>query len=168
MGLDQYLEVRQYVPRKVYNTDTQDYETNPNYDVLIKDSFAPGLNQYAEFAGGTIAMNVAQWRKANQIHRWFVEEIQAGEDDCGEHYVPHEKLVELGVIIDQILDIPAGTEERNALAEELLPVEHGFFFGSYEYDEYYFDQLEYTLKVINHLTRNEEYAKLSFYYSSSW
>jgi len=168
MGLDQYLEARQYVSRKVYNKEAQDYEANPRYETLVADNFPKGLSKFADFAGGSVSMVVGKWRKANQIHRWFVENIQDGEDDCGEYMVTQEELGELGLIIDQILDVPAGTEERIAVAEELLPVEQGFFFGSYEYGEYYFEQLEYTLQLIKHLAQSEDFDKLSFYYSSSW
>ena len=35
------------------------------------------------------------WRKANHIHQWFVENIQDGNDDCREYYVPRERLKEL-------------------------------------------------------------------------
>ena len=32
-----------------------------------------------------IIEQVGYWRKANQIHNWFVENVQDGEDDCCYH-----------------------------------------------------------------------------------
>jgi hypothetical protein len=36
-------------------------------------------------------------------------------------------------------------------ADELLPTEGGFFFGGTEYDEYYFQDLEYTQRRLTEL-----------------
>ena len=27
---------------------------------------------------------IASWRKANAIHKWFVDNVQDGVDDCGD------------------------------------------------------------------------------------
>ena len=37
---------------------------------------------------------VGYWRKANQIHKWFVDNVQDGVDDCGEYKVTKEQLIE--------------------------------------------------------------------------
>lgn len=47
---------------------------------------------------------VGYWRKANQIHNWFVQNIQNGEDDCGNYSVDKEKLQELLETINKILN----------------------------------------------------------------
>lgn len=44
------------------------------------------------------------WRKANQIHNWFVQNVQSGEDDCGMYLVSKEKLQELVDICKEIVD----------------------------------------------------------------
>ena len=38
---------------------------------------------------------IIYWRKANAIHKWFVENVQEGVDDCGEYEVTVEQLTEL-------------------------------------------------------------------------
>lgn len=99
------------------------------------------------------------WRKANQIHRWFVENVQNGDDNCAMYYVDRSDLIELKSICEKVL-------EDKELANELLPTGRGFFFGSVEYDEWYFDDLEYTVEKIDELMKNENY---DFYkYQSSW
>ena len=42
-----------------------------------------------------IEEDVAYWRKANQIHNWFVENVQDGKDDGDEYDVSKEQLQEL-------------------------------------------------------------------------
>ena len=52
-------------------------------------------------------------------------------------------------------------------AEELLPVQAGFFFGGYEYDEWYFQYLKNTVEMIDKLLK-EVPEDWDFYYRSSW
>ena len=51
-------------------------------------------------------------------------------------------------------------------AEELLPTTSGFFFGSTEYDEYYFEELERTEKELTELLRDKTWDYLE--YQASW
>ena len=100
------------------------------------------------------------WRKANAIHNWFVNNCQYGEDDCHPHEVTEEQLIELKNLCKQVI-------ESNNLAKELLPTQSGFFFGSIEYDEYYFESLSYTIKQINELL-NSNFKYDWYEYCSSW
>lgn len=50
-----------------------------------------------------ITEEVAYWRKANAIHKWFVDNIQDGVDDCKEYYVSKEKLKELLKTVNTVL-----------------------------------------------------------------
>jgi hypothetical protein len=47
--------------------------------------------------GGSVFVTatVGYWRKANQVHRWFVENVQDGVDDCGRYEVTRDQLEEL-------------------------------------------------------------------------
>lgn len=49
-----------------------------------------------------IETNIAYWRKANQVHNWFVEVCGGGEDECQDIYVDKEKLEELLAICKEI------------------------------------------------------------------
>lgn len=107
------------------------------------------------------------WRKANAIHQWFVENVQEGKDDCREYYVSEDKLKELLDICNQIKANPT-------LAPELLPTQGGFFFGSTDYDEYYWDDIDLTISIIENaiqdreVVNDKEYIRGDIYYSSSW
>ena len=46
---------------------------------------------------------IGYWRKANQIHAWFVEHVQGGEDECNPHDVSREQLEELREVCRRVL-----------------------------------------------------------------
>lgn len=105
-------------------------------------------------------VKVGYWRKANAIHDWFVQNCQDGNDDCRESYVSIEQLEELRKICQMVLD-------NHALASEYLPTTSGFFFGSTEYDEWYFQDLQSTVEIIdNALSKIGD--EWTFTYQSSW
>lgn len=87
--------------------------------------------------GYTVQGTLYYWRKANEIHRWFVDTCQDGVDDCEEYEVHPEQLMDL---IDRCEQITVD----HSLAQDLLPTQGGFFFGSTDYDEWYFNDLEET------------------------
>jgi len=109
---------------------------------------------------------VGYWRKANQIHKWFVDNVQNGVDNCGEYLVKEDQLANLLETCKLILD------KDPSKASVLLPVQSGFFFGSTDYDQYYFKDLENTVKIIESLFEKDldggSYLEGDIYYSSSW
>lgn len=109
-----------------------------------------------------IIYEAAYWRKVNAIHNWFINNVQSEEDDCGLYTVSVEKLQEL----KNLCDIVRKNPDR---AEELLPTISGFFFGSTEYDEYYFNQLEYTSERLDAIiSLLQQFPSLTVSYYSSW
>ena len=46
---------------------------------------------------------VCYWRKANQIHKWFVDHVQNGVDDCGEYKVTEEQIDELRELCKELV-----------------------------------------------------------------
>jgi hypothetical protein len=177
MGLDMYLEARKYVgridwnkvPKRGLNDDTPvDFNDYLNEDfVAVKEIFPPELTKHTE-SGSYVAVNVGYWRKANQIHGWFVREVQNGVDDCKEYSVSREKLEELRDTVTKVLEGDKNT------ARELLPVTEGFFFGNYDeedgYDKWYEEQLFHTRDVLENIlnTVAKDNIDYEFYYSSSW
>ena len=108
-----------------------------------------------------IEFEIGYWRKANQIHDWFVQNVQEGKDDCSNYYVPLFKLKELKALCEEVLN-------DHSLAKEKLSPRKGFFFGTYEIDEYYFRDLENTLDILDKIFENPEHEVWSIYYHSSW
>lgn len=98
------------------------------------------------------------WRKANMIHRWFVDNIQKGIDDCDYYLLTKDNLETLKAICEK------------AIAEKdssLLPPVDGFFFGNTTLDEAYWSDIEDTSnqlsKVVNTFDKDRNY-----YYYSNW
>ncbi len=107
-----------------------------------------------------IEEEVMYWRKANAIHKWFVDNIQDGNDDCNEYIVPKSLLTQrLYTVVRDVL-------KNREMAETILPTTGGFFFGSTNYDYYYFNDLEYTKSVLEKIMQDKDC--LYYYYQSSW
>ena len=158
MGLDMYLWKEVYVGAEYAHRNMQ-------VDIDIrKDGTRLPINKNKLCY---ITEEAMYWRKANAIHNWFVQNVQDGTDDCGKYSVPIEKLIELRKTIKKVL-------RNHKKADELLPSTSGFFFGSTEYNSYYFDDLKETEEELFKLIK--EYKKLdestrfdvNFYYESSW
>lgn len=131
-------------------------------DEKMKESISKKYPEYSKLKPKEILFEFGYWRKANAIHNWFVENVQDGVDNCGNYYVSMEKLKDLLVLVKKVL-------KDKKKAEELLPTQSGFFFGETAYNEWYFEGLEYTKKMLEELFNNEKlYEGLDFEYSSSW
>ena len=154
MGLDMYLMKRIgiYAMYEFEQIDGTVYLTKEGHPIPIDTKKIAYITEQS-----------AYWRKANQIHKWFVDNVQDGKDDCGEYTVSLEQLQELVKTCKKVL-------KDHSKAEELLPTQSGFFFGGTEYGEYYFQDLKDTVKQIEPLLK-EEYPKgvyVTFTYQSSW
>lgn len=58
--------------------------------------------------------------------------------------------------------------EDPSVAQQLLPTQAGFFFGSYEYDEWYVKQIDETIEIIENLLATTNFDEEMIYYVSSW
>jgi hypothetical protein len=149
MGLDMYLDKRTYVKYWEHNGDD-------NYDVKVTKKGEPTNIQPKKVK--YIIEEAGYWRKANQIHKWFVENVQKGVDNCGDYYVSRENLYTL-------LKLCQTVKDDNSLAEILLPAASGFFFGGTEYDEWYFNDIDTTITILEEALED---TNADYYYSSSW
>jgi hypothetical protein len=154
MGLDMYLSKRTYVKR----WDHQ--KTERQHEVIVNRGGKPRGDIDSSRISEVIE-EVMYWRKANHIHKWFVDNVQDGVDDCKEHWVSEGKLQELLNICEKVL------ESKNS---DLLPPSDGFLFGGSEIDDYYYIEVADTIKTLTHeldLVR-ENKSSGDFYYQSSW
>jgi hypothetical protein len=184
MGLDMYLSKRFYVKNWNFMGPEELHEIN------IKKGGKPCPHiDTAKISH--IITEVAYWRKANQIHDWFVKKVQKGEDNCGEYWVSKAQLQELydtcvlvrdnsklkdgkienGYHFDGEKRIPNLEDgkiiEDPSVAKELLPTAAGFFFGGTDYDEYYMEDILNTITQLEPLVKDEN-DDCDFYYRSSW
>jgi hypothetical protein len=141
---------------------------------------------------------IATFRKCNQIHGWFLRNCIKDPDkwDGSKVKVSEEKLEELYSIVDAVLVksklrtgiVKNGTKYKKIFglcfkiprysigkkianpryAKKWLPCTQGFFFGSYDYDEFYLEQLEWVKsdleKVLMELAKGDYQA----YYWAWW
>ena len=152
-----YLSASKYVG----NWDHSNKEETEAYKKISK---AIGLNGFTceGSPSMTIDVTVAYWRKANSIHQWFVDNCAKGVDECQPIYVSRKDLEDLRDLVKDVLI------HRNK-ASVALPTASGFFFGSTEYDEWYWSDLEYTVKELDRVliqTFGDE--GVSFIYQASW
>jgi len=144
MGLDMFLKARRFL----------------RYDDEHRKSLKGEFKVPAEWDATEISFEVGYWRKANAIHKWFVDNIQRGIDNCGEYYVNKVDLESLRNLCLQVKDDPDK-------AQELLPTQGGFFFGDTAYDDGYLADLDHTITVIDSVL-NCENTDFDYYYTWSW
>ena len=143
MGLDMYLSAKRYLWEK----DREGIKVS-GFDI-------PAPLELCE-----VRCRAAYWRKANQIHGWFVRNVQDDVDDCGSYDVSRDDLQALVNLCRKVL-------ADRELAAELLPSTEGFFFGGYRYDDYYFNDLQRTADELGVLLEALD-DSWSFEYQASW
>jgi hypothetical protein len=161
MGLDMYLRASEYISRNDWGRDEDGNildTPNETFKAIVEAFEMEDVIDKTGFAGISVDFPMGYWRKANQIHNWFVDNVQGGEDNCGSYYVTREQLEELKEVCINVL-------VNKSLAEDLLPTGAGFFFGSTTYDENYYGDLNDTIGII---TRCLESKFDGFEYQSSW
>lgn len=190
MGLDMYLEKcnRKAWGYKDFNIDDVK-KNNPKLYEEMKP-FITLRGSYIQW--DSIFEEVGYWRKANAIHKWFVDNVQYEIDDCGTYEVSKEKAQEL---LDICKKVKAETqlkkgwvkngEQMNggiwcpvyqegevvvdtSTAEDLLPTTSGFFFGSTDYDEWYMQDIEETIEILTKALEETDFDKEMLVYTSSW
>jgi hypothetical protein len=181
MGLDMNLFRKSYVKNWEHQTPDQKH--------MI--TIAKGGKARADIETEKIAYvieEVAYWRKQNAIHNWIVKNCANGVDKCQEIYVSDENIKKLLTIVNTVLSgsklkedmVKNGTSYENGkatinwekgktiadktMAEMLLPTAEGFFFGSTDYDEWYYEGLVETKEVLEKAIEKGG----DYYYQASW
>ncbi len=143
MGLDMYLKGKVYL----------DYNSTNRAEIAK-------MIDLPEFEANSVEIELGYWRKANHIHKWFVDNVQNGVDNCGEYFVRKADLEMLLTVCEQVL-------KNVTNANTLLPTQSGFFFGSVEYDDWYIEDVQDTIKIIKRALSLDS-KLIDFYYRSSW
>ena len=128
MGLDMYLQGK----RSISNWEPEEKILSTAINELFPTNVIVT----------SVSADIGYWRKSNQIHNWFVTNVQDGKDDCGEYEVSREQLLNLRGQCELVL-------ENLTLADTLLPTRSGFFFGDVAYNDQYVYDLKNTIKIID-------------------
>jgi hypothetical protein len=186
MGLDMYLHKKHYIGNK--------YRKKAKLVRVVVPEDQEGVffptKKINDERVSEIVEEVGYWRKANAIHNWFVQNVQKGEDDCKSYYVSREDMQKLLAVVAEVLSASelVDSEVNNGytfdengekkffvekgktikdptVAKALLPATEGFFFGSYDYDQYYYQDLVDTKKILEEALKDEGG---DYEYRSSW
>lgn len=189
MGLDMYLSKKTYVKNWEHNPPEKQHQITVKRNKKKHPFINPAKITY-------ITEELAYWRKANQIHQWFVDHCQGGEDDCREYDVTREQLQELydtcvlvrdnsklvegkitnGYTFENGKEKPILVDGKYiadpSVAKDLLPSQGGFFFGGTDYDQYYMDDINNTIEMLKPELeldyRGEGLYEPEYVYRASW
>lgn len=157
MGLDMYFSARK--------TEFEHrFDELPNIKIEYDEDLVD-LQAYVtqrKSLSVTTEYDIGYFRKFNALHNYIVREFTNGEDNCRPVYLSHEDC-------HKILDTLKSITPENA--KDIMPTGSGFFFGSTEYDDYYFsdvaDAIELFELICNLVDKDEKY-KWSIIYQASW
>ena len=185
MGLDMYLSKKTYV--KQWDFQNEEEKTK----VSVTKNGEP-LKEIKSERVSYIQEELMYWRKANQIHGWFVNNTNEIIEDV-KYSVTKTDLEVLLETCKKVVDVLNGcpkktiqvvggwkdgkeymvdtevfdSEDIEEIVKEILPPQQGFFFGSYEIDDWYKQDLENTIKFLEeelpNCTDSDE-----FEYYASW
>ena len=156
MGLDQYLKGIKHlsVCEKPAIGELQP-ELSAAASDLLKDFKLTKDDIDFPYSIINVAFPAFYWRKANQIHAWFESEVADNKfDNGGTYFVNKDTLSKLLDSIQEALDSKDGT---------ILKPKSGFFWGSTEIDEWYWEELKDTLRLRERLDKFDY-----FEYSANW
>lgn len=149
-----YLYRREYVSGWDFDgkTDTSFYDEILSYMNTERCEGSPHAN---------VEVCVAYWRKANAVHKWFCD-LDGGRDECQSIYVTKENLIDLRNMAAAIIREPA-------MAASTLPTQQGFFFGTYDYDEWYMEDMKNTVEQLDKILDSvKDREWVDFIYRASW
>lgn len=153
MGLDMYLYASKYESKSLYRGGNE----KGFYPENLKD-FQDDMIERNIISKETKYM-VGYWRKFNALHNYIVKTFNDEVDDCKPIYLSPSD-------IDNILNTLRKARDNKDKVNEILPTSSGFFFGSQDYDEWYWRDVEYSIRLFEELIKvKDEYE---IYYEASW
>lgn len=163
MGLDMYLIASSYS-----NSVRKGGVNFPKELEQFKEDFNYCTNEYS----------IGYWRKFNALHSFIVNEFADGEDNCQRIYLNEESIQKILKVLKEVKesfkDAKIIKQENdyivydNPMAKELLPTQEGFFFGSTEYDNYYLEDVDYSINLFEKVLKLIEEYDYDIYYQASW
>lgn len=182
-----------YAARRLHTKQWEHQSPDERYTVQIAYGGKPVSGIQSDRIS-RVEEDVMYWRKANHIHGWFVDNVQGGNDDCGDYNVDDDKLRELLSVCKKVIkasklvdgtvytgtvydkENPNGLVQRTAgkvikdatVAKKLLPTTEGCFFGNDEYDEDYLNDVVATRDWAERMLADSKAGVPGDIYYSSW
>ncbi len=119
-----------------------------------------GLDQWIKYEDDDGNEIEKYYRKVNWLRGWVIENSTlTHESDCEDAFISRNKLEEL---LDDCNYVLKHKDE----AEEILPTTGGFFFGTYEFDDWYFSSVENVRDDLEDILSNKTVEEVT--YSDWW
>ena len=151
-----YLSKKTYVKQWEHIPKEEQFEVTVKRNGKVFDQIKVDRISYVE-------EQMMYWRKANHIHNWFVQNCQNSVDDCRLTYVSAEDLKNLYDACKKVMEFDAASAPN-----DILPTTSGFFFGSTDYDEYYYQDTKDTIEFLEKEMDSDGKFSGDYYYHSSW
>lgn len=167
MGLDMYL----FSAPKLEGMDLDDvFKVNSELSRLEKEQdeiyekVKPFIKHFEEYdrSWNSLMEEMAYWRKANQIHNWFVEILHNGVDEpCFTQEVTKENLQDLYNLCVKVLT-------KSEHPSHILSTRPGCFFGHLSYDDFYYNEIFETKSLLEILLKHFNFETHYLLYQCSW
>ena len=173
MGLDMYLHRKE----NVYG--------EPAIEIKKANKLPLRDEEHPQYEWVQLVTECAYWRKANAIHKWFINNCGEGDENRRTMEVSLEDLKELlrvcrevlqsielvdGKVsngytirknskgkIEKVYNFVDGKVIKDAtICKKLLSTCSGFFFGSTDYDEYYVECIQETIEQLEGVIKDAE------------
>lgn len=151
-----YLSKKTYVKQWEHLPKEEQFEVTVKRNGKVFDQIEVDRISYVE-------EQVMYWRKANHIHNWFVQNCQGSVDDGRSTYVSVEDLKNLYDACKKVMEFDAASAPN-----DILPTTEGFFFGSTDYDEYYYQNIKDTIEFLEKEMDADGKFNGDYYYEASW
>lgn len=103
---------------------------------------------------------VGYMRKNNAVFGWI--ETHVGEvENCVDLPMKKEHF-------EKLIDDCRFVLENRDKASEVMPTRPGFFFGSYDYDEWYFSDLEEAVTICGNILLSVDFDKYDVFFHAWW
>jgi len=184
-----YLYKKTYVKNWEHTSKERRHKVTVKLNGVLRKDINPEKVAY-------ITEDVAYWRKANMIHNWFIQNCAGGDGNKTTMEVSKSELESLLADVNKVLTstklidgkiqngstggkdengnfiwIPCMEDgkllEDSKVAQEILPTSSGFFFGSTDYNEYYWQDLLDTKETLEEVLANTSNDQ-EFEYYASW
>jgi hypothetical protein len=153
MGLDQYINRKSYIQNWSFDKENK-------YEVVVTNNGNPTHIKSDKVT--YVTEELGYFRKFNALHNWFVQ-LADGRDECQEIIFYEENLDSLLLTMKEVL-----ISKSEDVALEMFPPVSGFFFGSIQIDEWYWKDLESSIKLFQEIKDEWVVDRTTYYYQASW
>ena len=101
---------------------------------------------------------LADFRKINFVMGWLCRTFETNPEEVNLKPIllSKEKLNDLIDKTETIINAKSNSDDWKEIAKSTLPIYEGFFFGSYEYDDYYYGRIRFVHNSLKNIINTEQ------------